>query len=311
LKIGAVPITLTKSDFQAATQCEKRLYLQKNHPELAAPPSDTLDRRAEDGAVVGKLGRQFYPGGILIDAANGELVEQTAQAIQSGVDTIYEATFFSEAAGAYAKCDVLKRISGSLDDWHVIEVKSGTKPDAYYVNDVAFQVYAARAAGLNVVRASLLLVNNQYVFGGGDLDLSAFFTETDATEQVEAVLPTVQADVRRFQTMLHLADAPNIETNRHCASTPKCEFHAHCHADQPEHDVIQLPLIRAKQVTEFREAGCRAIHDIPDRLLAKKPQWKLIRDVIRTGKPHFGPGLREALSAVTYPPRGVLTYQRR
>jgi hypothetical protein len=80
------PTTSTKSEFQAATQCEKRLYLQKHNHELAAPPSDTLDRRAEDGALVGKLGRRYYPGGILIDATNGEPLEQTAHAIQSGVE---------------------------------------------------------------------------------------------------------------------------------------------------------------------------------------------------------------------------------
>ena len=290
---------LTKSDFNAGSQCPKRLYLQKHQPDLGAPAAAGLDRRAEDGIAIGILGRRYYPGGILIEWAGGDTAAQTDIAIKNGVECLYEATFQSESDGVLVRCDILRRIPGSPNEWHMIEVKSGTNAKPEYITDVAFQVNAARAAGLTVSRVSLLHLNNQYLFSGGDYDTTLLFTEVDVMAEVEALLPTIQAATNGFHVLLAGPDIPVVETNRHCDSTPKCEFHDHCHADQPDFDVIQLPRISAKQVTAYRQAGYKTIMDLPEHEV--KPQWTTIWSVIRSGEPYFGAALGEELANVQYP----------
>jgi len=293
-----MPTSLTKSDFRAGSQCHKRLYLQKHHPELAPPAPGEPHRRAEEATDVRILGRRYFPGGTLIDSATGDPLEGTAQAINIGVETIYEATFCSDAAGAYAKCDILRRIPGG---WHLVEVTSATKPDEKYVRDAAFKVYVSRASGLPVKTTSILHINNKYVYPGGDYDVVTLFTETDVTAKVEAMMPSIENDIERFRTILDSYSMPIVETNRHCESKVPCEFHAYCHANQPEHDVIQLPSIRANQVSQYRLAGYYSIPDIPETEIARNAHWSRIWEVLRSGNPYFGTGLGDELAKVAYP----------
>src|SRR5689334_983541 len=120
------PVRLTKSDFNAGRQCEKRLYLSRHRPELGAPSPPTVSRRVDDGVALGILGRRYYPGGALIDSLGGTAAADTAAAISNGVDCIYEAAFRNATSGLVVRADILKRLPEAPGGWHLVEVKSGT-----------------------------------------------------------------------------------------------------------------------------------------------------------------------------------------
>jgi predicted RecB family nuclease len=288
---------LTKTDFNAGTQCEKRLYLSHHQPELADPVVPGANRRLEDGIEIGILGRQYYPGGTLIDLASGAPEIETAKAIASGVECIYEATFQVPHPGIFVRTDILRWLPDS-QTWHLIEVKSATSAKPEYVADAAFQLQAARASGLDVHRVSILHINNQYVYPGGEYDPKLAFTEVDVTSKVEELLPSITEAIAKFQGVLNSSAVPNVATNRHCADPP-CPFHDHCHSDQPKHDVIFLPRISAKQVEVFRQAGFSTIDSLPEAEV--KPQWKTIWSVVRSGQPFFNDALATELSSLPYP----------
>ena len=291
-------MTITKSDFNTGKQCEKRLWLSRHQPSLGTPATDSLDRRAEDGIKVGQLARLYYPGGHLIDWSDEEVEVQTQNAITRGVDCLYEAAFRVEGEDLFVRCDILRQISGTSNEWHLIEAKSGTSVRPDYITDVAFQTNALRAAGLTVSKVAILHVNNHYLYDGGEYDPISLFTEADVTSEVDAQIDSIRVSVKKLISILEQPEPPNVETNRHCADPP-CEFHDHCHSHQPEHDVIQLPRITAKQVTVYRKAGYRSIGDIPVQHL--KPQWTTIWNVVRSGVPHYGPTIGAVLARIQYP----------
>jgi len=68
--------------------------------------------------------------------------------------------------------------------WNLIEVKSATSVKDLYLPDVAVQYYVLSGSGLNVDRAGILHLNNQYVYDGIQLDLKGLLTFSDLTEEV-------------------------------------------------------------------------------------------------------------------------------
>ena len=170
---------LSKSRFQYGLQCLKRLYLECYHRELADPVDAGLQARFDTGTAVGKLARQRFPNGRLIEETHLEHDQAvgTTQALLAdpGVPALYEATFTFQ--GIRTRIDVLKRNGPRAFD--LVEVKSSTKVKPEHVTDAAIQLHAAEGSGIPIDRAYLTHLNTAYVYQGGDLDLQQLFTLED------------------------------------------------------------------------------------------------------------------------------------
>ena len=57
---------LSKSKFQAGLQCNKRLWLECQRPDLADPVSEAKQAVFDIGHQVGELARMRFPGGVLV-----------------------------------------------------------------------------------------------------------------------------------------------------------------------------------------------------------------------------------------------------
>jgi hypothetical protein len=70
---------LSKSDLQSYLQCRRKLWLERQRPELAAPDDPSSRRHEADGNLVGEIARQQLGARIIwppaldnqIDAAEG------------------------------------------------------------------------------------------------------------------------------------------------------------------------------------------------------------------------------------------------
>ena len=221
---------LSKSRFQYGLQCLKRLYLECYHRELADPVDAGLQARFDTGAAVGKLARQRFPNGRLIEKTHLEHDQAvgTTQALLAdpGVPALYEAAFTFQ--GIRTRIDVLKRNGPRAFD--LVEVKSSTKVKPEHVTDAAIQLHAAEGSGIPIDRAYLMHLNTAYVYQGGDLDLQQLFTLEDISAPARSfVAENVPNDLARMWATLRLDDAPDIETGRHCRSPYRCSFYGHCH----------------------------------------------------------------------------------
>ena len=130
-------MTLSKSQYTRALQCQKSLWLYKHRPDLRDLPDDTQEALFDTGHEVGDLAKRLFPDGVEVafDRADFEgMITQTRSLMESGVDVIYEATF--KERGIFVMVDILVR-RGEV--WDLYEVKGSTRTKAQYLDDVAIQ----------------------------------------------------------------------------------------------------------------------------------------------------------------------------
>src|SRR3954471_21310445 len=99
--------SLTKSLYTAGLQCPKLLWWKVHEPDaVELQPDKVLQDRFDQGAQVGALARELFPGGTLIDsrAAVPDRVAKTQTAIDAG-ETIFEGTFVAD--GIRINADIL------------------------------------------------------------------------------------------------------------------------------------------------------------------------------------------------------------
>ena len=249
----------------------------------------------EAGRHVGRLARKLFSG-VLIETPSSDWPTATAatsKAMAAGAECLFEAAFSNERVAV--RPDILVR---DEESWHLIEVKSGSAVNKSYIDDVAFQVAALLECSVPVKKASLIHIEKGYFGSSNHIDPERFFKTVDVTEEVFDRLPRIQADLHEVVDLM--ADAvPEVETNVHCLR-PKCTFYDYCHTVVVEHDLVQLPRIKAERVVEFRQSGISSIDQIPqDEKLT--PTQRKIADVVRFDTPFVSDDLGGVLRDLPYP----------
>jgi predicted RecB family nuclease len=287
---------VSKTRFLSGMACMKRAYLEVHSPDLAASPSAGALARMREGTEVGRLARKLFDG-VLVDHPGGDVEKaaaETQRLISSGAGVLFEATFLTD--DAVAKADVLERVT---DGWHLIEVKSSKSVKAEHLVDVAFQRMVLGACGLNVVKASLLLVSEEFVSDDGPVNPARYFESQDVTAESAAVIPEVEAAFREVVSTIRAAAAPEVAPNVHC-KRGDCPFIAHCFVGLGEFDATTLPRISRETVEHLHVVGARDIRALPSstKLTARQ---SLITGVVQSGEPFVSPDLGGVLAALKYP----------
>ena len=131
---------LSKSQYIRGLQCHKSLWLYKYNRELRDKVNSQQESLFNTGHIVGEYAKQLFSGGTEIDFDSDDvngMIEKTADLIEQGVETIYEATF--KEKGVFVMADILHKTS---EGWNIYEVKASTSTKDYHLNDAAVQYYA-------------------------------------------------------------------------------------------------------------------------------------------------------------------------
>ena len=293
------PPRLSKSRFMSGRQCVLRLWNDCFHRDLATPADAETQASFDEGNRVGELARQRYPG-VLVEADYfhpEEALAETARLLADPtVKTIQEAAF--EHRGGFARVDILTRRNGA---WDVIEVKSVLDVEEKHRMDAAFQGWVVGGAGLSVGSVSVMVLNRDYRYAGGDLDLPGLFRVEDITPEAEELVPTIEADLIRFQKLLQLAKEPDMPPGRHCAKPYECPYLAHCTRHWPKvaDPVEWVPGIGITKYLPLHAAGTHSMTDLPvGELSARQLQVVACH---RDDRPWVSQDLREALKAFAPP----------
>jgi predicted RecB family nuclease len=291
---------LSKSRFIAGLQCPLRLWYQCYNRDLATPVSLAQQAIFDTGNEVGRLATELYPGGVLIEEDHlhhREAVESTRAAMADpAVPAIYEAGFIHDSVRV--RVDVLERLPGGK--WNLIEVKSSTSAKEVHLPDVAIQYRVLKGKGLDVARAGVLHLNNEYVYDGRRLDLERFFIFTDLTREAIDHQGEVQANLRRLKEELAGETPPEIQPGRHCSSPYRCEFWEHCTASKSSSWVMNLSGISQKKLNELAALDVEEIYDIPEDFPLTALQAR-IRECVAEGKEYVSPELADELRDIEYP----------
>src|SRR5947208_84296 len=144
--LNLMPYRLSKSKYTAGVQCHKLLWWKVHEPEaIELQPDKVLQDRFDQGAQVGALARDRFPGGVLIDLPHAvdQRVKLTRKLIDDGAPASFEASFLAD--NTFVAVDIL---TPQDSGFHLTEVKSSSSQKEQYLPDAAVQVHQIASRSL-------------------------------------------------------------------------------------------------------------------------------------------------------------------
>jgi hypothetical protein len=297
--------TLSKSSFGAGLQCHKRLWIEERNSELVPETSPSQQAIFDQGHEVGSWSHRLFPDGILISNELDFKVHLPASRdALAARKPLFEPAFAIQ--GAYARADILVPVESS--EWDLLEVKSSSKVwendartqiKAVYLQDIAFQFYVYRQAGLDIRKAYLVFLNRDYI-RKGEIDPQQLFRQEDVTRQVESLLPSIPAQVANLSEMLQSPSAPDVAIGPHCRAPYECSLISHCWNHVPVDSVFSLTRTGDRAWTWWN-AGVIRVVDLPPTE-TYSPKQSIQITVERTQQTHLDtPAIKRFLEGLRYP----------
>lgn len=255
-----MPSSLSKSKFLNGLQCHKSLWFHKNRPDLKPETDASKQALFDEGSYVGELAQGLFPGGEVIQFEGStfdEKITRTQELINSGVKTIYEATF--QYDDILVMVDILHI---DKNGWELYEVKSSTGVKLVHENDVAVQYYVLNGSGMKLKKASLAHINNQYI-RKGDIDIRQLFNIEDLTKTAKVKQNFVKEELEKMRKALKNGK-PRIDIGPHCSDPYDCDFQEHCWKHVPEPSVFNISRLGAEKKWALYDEGILKFKDIPD-----------------------------------------------
>ena len=252
---------ITKSRYLAGLESQALLWRTVYKPESIPEPDETLKSRFATGKEAEELVKEIYEGLDLSKLPFKENLEATKDAINK--KTIYEAGILKD--NLYARIDILK----PGDGLELIEIKSSTKVKNIYLQDIAFQTYVLKKAGIEIKKASLMIIDNTYV-RKEELEVEKMFKKVDVTEDIKSMQEDVEKNINIMFKTLKSEEQPPFNPE----DIPKSEY-GNVLIDEflqnlPENNVFEFAGIHKKKALELYKQKIILMKDTPDFQLTDK-----------------------------------------
>ncbi len=295
---------LSKSRITAFEQCAKRLWLQVYRPDLAEADPGAQARFAT-GHEVGAIACALVPNGHMIEMGPdlNAALEETRDLLQSGHrGPLFEATL--EHDGVLVRIDILE--PNGDDAWSMAEVKSSTRVKDYHLGDLATQVWVAREAGVNINRASIRHISNEFRLRE-EGDYRGLLVEREVSAEIAAVTAGRAAVVCSARAMLD-GPEPSREPGLHCRTPFPCEFEAYCSRDRPEGPKWPVSILPRGGGKQWEERGVRDLLAVDHEALGSALHQRVHRATL-TGEPFHDCDAAQAAMASWAFPRTWLDFE--
>lgn len=225
-------MNLSKSRYTSGIRCEKLLWLNQYHPELAEDMGN--ESVLENGNEVGDLARGLFGKSTLIDFNKGfeSMINDTKEILKQKPNVICEASFNYD--GNFCSVDVLKN---DVDGVEIYEVKSSTEVKEIYIDDISYQTWVLKKCGLNVKKSCIVYVNNQYVKNGA-FDIKQYFNIEDVSDILRE--NEVEENVIKFKKVLDNKKEPSNDLSKTCHSPYDCPYFKYCTRNLPSPNVFDV-----------------------------------------------------------------------
>ena len=228
---------LSKSRYCNCVQCVNILWLSKYKPECREIESN--DTTLETGKKVGELAKCLFGDyeDVSVDENINERIEKTKKKNQEKPNIITEASFIYD--NNFCSVDVLKN---DADGVEIYEVKSSTKIKDIYIDDVAYQYFVLSNLGLNVKKACIVYINNEYI-RGKELDINLLFNIEDLTDSVLAKQNEIKDKINQINEFMQEHDSdnpPESHLGKNCFDPYPCAFWDYCTRDLPKPNVFDV-----------------------------------------------------------------------
>lgn len=258
---------LTKSNYLLGLQCKKLLWVTKNNKSRLPELDSTAKKRFKEGTLIGELATALFPDGIdLKDLDFDDNIKKTKKLIEKR-ETIFEGSFLVD--DLYSRCDIL--VPTGKDKWDVIEVKSASDVKDINIQDVSFQRYVYKKAGLKIRKCYLMHINSGYI-KKGDIDPSELFKKADITEEVIVDEIGLKERISEMLDIIDYPSEPKIKIGEYCKKPYVCALKDKCWIDVPRRSVFEFSRIRAKKAFSLYNEDIKLMHEVPDSIKLSEKQ---------------------------------------
>ena len=292
-------IYLSKSDFLKYQVCPSYLWLWKYKKEVVpVDEEEAIRQRLEQGNEVERYARGLFPNAVLVETKGRQAKQETEVIVADGAKAIFQATVFTDS-GLLAMADVIT-FDDATKSWILYEIKSTNSIKPEHISDVAFQRVAFEEAGYKIGRTGVIYLNKEYV-RRSQIDPNDFMTQTDITEKVDKILPTIKQQIGDALDLVARTDAPKGCSCRLKAKSGHCPTFHYLNPDIPEYSVFNISRIGGKNLGVLIDGDILEVHDVPEDMKLTIPQKNQVT-VAKSKEPIINrQGVTELLSELEYP----------
>ena len=253
---------LSKSRYCEGVQCKKILWLNEHMPDNAADKgSETI---LETGRKVGELAKGLFGDydDVVYDNDIDMRIEKTQNLLKDCPSVITEASFSHD--DNFCSVDILKN---DADGVEIYEVKSSTEIKDIYLDDVAYQYFVLTSAGLNVKKAAIVYINNEYV-RGSELDMAQLFNIEDVTDIVCQKQDEIKSNISAFNDFGQ--NEPEIDIGQQCFNPYPCPYWQYCTRNLPTPNVFDIAVMQRRSKFKKYYDGKISFEDLENENLNPK-----------------------------------------
>jgi len=243
-------MNLSKSRYCKGIQCPKILWLDEHKSEVR-DDSGINQRILDTGNEVGDLAMGYYGDytEVPYNADKSVMIAETRRLLDAKTSVICEASFSHD--GNFCSVDILRVFDDGVE---IVEVKSSTKIDPIYYDDMAFQYHVLASCGLNVRKVSIMHINNKYE-RQGEINLQELFSVHDCTEKVLSLQNDVKANIEEFKKTAGAKTEINIEIGKQCSTPYDCVYRSYCWRHIPKNSVFDVSGMQINKQLAFYDRG--------------------------------------------------------
>ncbi len=285
---------ITKSKYMIGLKCEKYLWTIYNMPEVIPEVTESNRQLLNYGLKIEDLAKEIYPNGIDISTDNFmDNINETKKLLKLE-KPLFEPGFLVD--GLYSRIDILNPVN--KDVWDLIEVKQSTKVKDENIDDVAFQKYCLKKAGINIRKCFLAHINKEYI-KHGDINTNLFFTIENIDDLLSDQFNMVLNNVDKMFQIINSKKNPEVKLGAHCKKNYTCPLIEKCRDFLPEYNVLDFYYGGKKSYSLIRE-GKLDIKDVPNSRLTERQ--KIQRISVINNKPYINKAnIKRFIENLQYP----------
>lgn len=304
-------MTITKSEYIMFLTHPAYLWLKKFNKRKLPPTDEATQAIFDAGNLFESYAEKLFPNAIKIGFEVGNLdtyksmPQRTQDALYSGAQVILQGRL--EANNTTCIFDVLKRVEGKTFD--LIEIKSSSSAKIEHHYDLAFQKQLLEGAGLNVRNSSVIHINSDYV-RKGEIDVKELTTETDVTEEVNALEELTKEQIKEAFNILESTKCPDISPRYiNKLEVPGVKWKDYwmkiffyINKDISDTSIYKLCRLNSELIGKLEDLGIKEIKDIPENLEGLHPKQISQIQVTKTGERIIDrESIKEFLESFEYP----------
>ena len=287
---------LSKSKYCNGVQCKKMLWLDKFCPLEKEDISNTSV--LDNGSEVGELAKGLFGDYIDIEFNTNltNMISDTLEVIKNNNKVVITEASFSYDNN-FCSVDILKKIGNKYE---MYEVKSSTEVKDIYLDDISYQYYVLTSLGYDVVKASIVYINNKYI-RNKELDLNKLFNIEDVTSVVVSKQEEVKTKIKEINDYMLQKDEPLDDIGIHCVKPYDCPFFNYCTRNLPINNVFNIMRMRNSTKFNLYHKGVYTYEDLLkediDVKFKEQIEFELFDKEDKINKKE----IKEFMSTLTYP----------